>query len=143
MRLMYIVMEVAVNGIYMSHLVPMIKNYDFQFSQSEDCKRQLQYSSAKSKGNTALVLTLINIVYTAVTVCLVIGLSVGCTGYRYYYAGCKLHCSVSFSQKKKKQKKNSHNLINSYLRQRATLVFLKTLVLYNVLVISFVHCAES
>ena len=110
-----------------------------QFSQSEDCKRQLQYSSAKSKGNTALVLTLINIVYTAVTVCLVIGISVGCTRYRYYYASCKLHSSVSFSQKKK----NSHNLINSYLRQTAELVFLKTLVLYNVLVISFVHCAES
>ena len=28
MRLMYIVMEVTVNGIYMSHLVPMTKNYD-------------------------------------------------------------------------------------------------------------------
>ena len=48
----------------------------YQLSQSEGCKRQLQYSSAKSKGNIALVLTLINIVYTAVTICLVIGLSV-------------------------------------------------------------------
>ena len=69
----------------------------YQFPQSEDCKRQLQYSSAKSKGNIALVLTLINIVYTAVTICLVIGVSVGCGRYYYYY--CKLHSSVSFSQK--------------------------------------------
>ena len=44
----------------------------YAFPQSEDCKRQLQYSSAKTKGNMALVLTSINIFYNFAVICIVI-----------------------------------------------------------------------
>ena len=56
----------------------------YAFSQSEDCKRQLQYSSAKTKGNMALVLTSINIFYNFAVICVVIGLAAGLSN-RYCY----------------------------------------------------------
>ena len=59
----------------------------YAFSQSEDCKRQLQYSSAKTKGNMALVLTSINIFYNFAVICVVIGLTA-----RYINPPCDCWC---------------------------------------------------
>ena len=57
----------------------------YAFSQSEDCKRQLQYSSAKTKGNMALVLTSINIFYNFAVICVVIGFAAGLSNRTSYY----------------------------------------------------------
>ena len=55
------------------------------FSQSEEHKRQLQYAIAKSRGDVALTLVIIDIVYTAAFSCIIIGLALGLSyPYGYY-----------------------------------------------------------
>ena len=52
--------------------------------QCEESKRQLQYAIAKSRGNVALTLIIIDIVYTAAVTVLMIGLVLGLRSPYYY-----------------------------------------------------------